>query len=678
MAISELSDQELLSLIGRQDASRYMPALIAQESGGRAGVMGPQTAYGRAQGMTQMLPDTAQAMARKLNMPWRPDLMTAATPEAAQYQQQLGQAYLQEGLDATGNPADALRYYHGGPNRDLWGPKTDAYAKEVMARTEQQPGIQSLSDEELLALVGEQPKAAKPAARPGPVNPAALPQKKPTASAKPPGGIAGAAANFLSGIPLADEAAGASRMIGDVVTGKSKVDPLKTAAGLAMSLPGLDPVAAQRILSEAGWGAAFDKGMKTQRGVQDAFAAAHPNVAALSKGTGNAFSAFVPAGKAADLAVNSPRVVNMARGAVTAGLTAAGYAATDRGTIKERAQAAAAAARDPLTLALGAGAGALAPARAGRPKPQARSAEELQAAKQAAYQAADQAGVQYAPQAFDGFVNDVTKEAAQAKLNPMRHPKAASMLEELQGLRGSSPTLTEMDQLRQVIRRDVANSTDEAEAFFGKKMIAALDGFIDSAPVTATGDAGQGAALIKKARGLNTQYRKVQDVTEAVESARLRAGSTGSGGNVDNAIRQNLRRVLENGKNFTPEEQKALESIVLGGKGQNTLRLVGKLSPSGNGLMAALNLGSAASFGGAGAVPGAAGIGAKWAADAMTQQKVNGLLQLISSEKMTPAQASAAQRQLQAILASSPQFVSARSRASGKLARAAGAVGGSR
>lgn len=115
-------------------------ALIAQESGGRPGVTGPQTPYGRAQGMTQMLPATAQGMAQKLGVAWRPDLMTGTSPEAAQYQQQLGRAYFEEGLQKYGGDVQkALMYYHGGPNEAIWGPKTHAYAQNVLARVQGAP-----------------------------------------------------------------------------------------------------------------------------------------------------------------------------------------------------------------------------------------------------------------------------------------------------------------------------------------------------------------------------------------------------------------------------------------------------------------------------------------------------------------------------------------------------------
>ena len=111
-----------------------LPHLIQQESGGRAGVSGPQTQYGQAQGLTQVLPSTAQGLAKRLGVPYRPDLMSGTSEAAKQYQSAIGQAYLDEALDKTGNVTDALKYYHGGPNRRIWGPKTNAYANGILRR----------------------------------------------------------------------------------------------------------------------------------------------------------------------------------------------------------------------------------------------------------------------------------------------------------------------------------------------------------------------------------------------------------------------------------------------------------------------------------------------------------------------------------------------------------------
>ena len=109
-------------------------AVFQQESNMRPGVKGQHTKYGQPIGLGQMLPDTAREMAAKNGLPWDYSLYSGTTPEAADYQAKLGAAYLHEGLRKTGNARDALRYYHGGPNRRLWGPKTNAYADQVLAR----------------------------------------------------------------------------------------------------------------------------------------------------------------------------------------------------------------------------------------------------------------------------------------------------------------------------------------------------------------------------------------------------------------------------------------------------------------------------------------------------------------------------------------------------------------
>ncbi len=107
---------------------------MQQESGGQAGIRGQPTQYGTAIGATQMLPATAQEMAAKLGLPWRPDMLSGKSEAAKQYQLRLGRAYLDQGFAETGNVRDALHYYHGGPDRSIWGPKTKRYASEVLAR----------------------------------------------------------------------------------------------------------------------------------------------------------------------------------------------------------------------------------------------------------------------------------------------------------------------------------------------------------------------------------------------------------------------------------------------------------------------------------------------------------------------------------------------------------------
>lgn len=117
-------------------------AVIAQESGGHRGVTGPDTKYGNAHGMTQVLDSTGEGVAKKLGIEWRPDLMRGTSEEAAAYQRRIGRAYFEEGLARYhGDVRKALMYYHGGPDEAKWGPKTRAYADQVLARTHGGPVV---------------------------------------------------------------------------------------------------------------------------------------------------------------------------------------------------------------------------------------------------------------------------------------------------------------------------------------------------------------------------------------------------------------------------------------------------------------------------------------------------------------------------------------------------------
>jgi len=122
-------------------ADAVWASIHQQESGGQkepGRAVGPDTPYGNALGSTQMLPATAEAMARKLGIPWNPALMRENTPQALTYQDKLGRAYFDEGVEKSGGDlAGGAAYYFGGPDMKLHGPKTAAYVQQVMNRAGQ-------------------------------------------------------------------------------------------------------------------------------------------------------------------------------------------------------------------------------------------------------------------------------------------------------------------------------------------------------------------------------------------------------------------------------------------------------------------------------------------------------------------------------------------------------------
>lgn len=108
------------------------PLFMAQESGGRYHVVNKDTG---ALGAYQVMPDTAKALAGKLGLGWQPGLMTGTTPAAKAYQDKIGGAAIQDAIDNSGgDPRTAFSYYYGGSDRSKWGPKTRAYAGEMMDR----------------------------------------------------------------------------------------------------------------------------------------------------------------------------------------------------------------------------------------------------------------------------------------------------------------------------------------------------------------------------------------------------------------------------------------------------------------------------------------------------------------------------------------------------------------
>lgn len=257
--------------------------------------------------------------------------------------------------------------------------------------------------------------------------------------------------------------------------------------------------------------------------------------------------------------------------------------------------------------------------------------DDLYAVKDSAYDFADKIGARYSADAIDGLAGDMIQRAVKDKFNPELHRDTAAFLNGL-GAQPESMSLTQLDQLRQIIRRDLVKP-DGPDAHFGKQFIRAIDDFIDTAgPGKITGVSGETANFaIRAARKANATLRRAETVQDIIENARLSAAASGSGGNIDNAIRQGFARVLKSDKlsmGFSKEELAQMEHVVTGSKGQNALRLLGKLSPSGNGLMAALGLGATVTNP-VMAIGPAAGMVAKTLSDRATKKSIEDLTHMV-------------------------------------------------
>lgn len=261
--------------------------------------------------------------------------------------------------------------------------------------------------------------------------------------------------------------------------------------------------------------------------------------------------------------------------------------------------------------------------------------DELKSAAQRAYQAADDAGIIFKPKGIFNLAAKARSDLTDFGYHPQLQPRIKAVFDEMVNLSRGNVTLKGMDTLRKMTAA-AGQSTDASERALAAKIIDRIDDFVQNASPDEilTGNAKAGQEALGVARDMWRRLKKSQMVDDKVAAADLRAASTGSGGNADNATRQNIRQILTSPKQsrgMTGAEKKAAETVVRGTIPQNAARLAGKLSPEGNGLMAALGLGGAYAAPTL-AIPGMIGGAiAKRYADGATGRNVQALSEVIRS-----------------------------------------------
>jgi len=241
----------------------------------------------------------------------------------------------------------------------------------------------------------------------------------------------------------------------------------------------------------------------------------------------------------------------------------------------------------------GAAGGALARVGAGRVSvSQAPTVEQLKSAANRAYQQADDAGVMFRPHGLRRISRDITANLAEFGYHPKLQPRIATALDELERISTGNVTLKGLEQFRK-IANNARISNDSSERMIGGEIIDALDNFVlNTQPgEVLVGNAQHGGEALKRARALWHRASKAKTIETTFENARLDAAASASGGNLENTARQGIKQILKSpsrSRGFTPAEKSAMEQYV---NGQKLARQIGRLSPHGNGLMAALSIG---------------------------------------------------------------------------------------
>ncbi|MCF7725312.1 hypothetical protein [Sulfitobacter sp. M22] len=307
-----------------------------------------------------------------------------------------------------------------------------------------------------------------------------------------------------------------------------------------------------------------------------------------------------------------------------------------------------------LVASLLGGMSPVAASRAMRPSPKAPTLDELQAQSSAGYEAVRESGATLSPKSSDALAAGIESAFGTRPATRRMNPKAAIAAEELAGdMRQRPPSIAEVDEARQWIGDNVAGSNEAGERRLGMMMKDAIDNHLDQlqpGDVTGTNRANEVVAALTGAREKSRRVHKSQlfeaEDTGLVAKGLRRAATTGTGGNEINAIRQNVRRVLENPKlrrGFNETELQAMRDIADGTPTQNALRLIGRLAPTSGALPLGGFTGAAGAAGATGnplfIAPAIAGQAAKYLGERGARKKIAALGELIRNGKPLPKKA---------------------------------------
>lgn len=286
---------------------------------------------------------------------------------------------------------------------------------------------------------------------------------------------------------------------------------------------------------------------------------------------------------------------------------------------------------------LGGAAGAKATAMAETPavpKPIIPTKPQLETAGGQAYEAARGTNLVIKPEAVGRLKTDIAMKLEDKAFHEGLQPKVVPVIDEVNKLSQGEVTIKQMMNLKRLVGNayDPTNKTSNKMLLSIGRQIDDFMGGIGAADV-AEGDAALAASKWKEGDKLWTQYSKAQTIDDAFERAKNNAAVSGSGGNIQNSVKQQFRTILNSPskrRGFSKDEISSMQSIVDGTPTQNALRWVGKMSPIGSALMGSLWTTAGYMHPPLLLAP-AAGVVSKFAADTMTKNSVNRLSELVRS-----------------------------------------------
>lgn len=271
--------------------------------------------------------------------------------------------------------------------------------------------------------------------------------------------------------------------------------------------------------------------------------------------------------------------------------------------------------------------------------------ERLMQAKNAAYQAVEDAREVFSGDDMRALSTQVRQAFDDGNAVLEEDGALRAALKTFERREGQETTLSQLDRIRQRLFDRYNANLDQPQIL---DAISAIDDLIEQRAAT--------SAAMSVAREANRLYSNSRLLQSAFQKAADQTASTGSGGNILNKYRQAVTAIINDPRRarfFRDSEVQTMREFVHGRPSENILRLIGKMSPEGNGLMMVLQTVGGVATQGATLPLMVAGAGAKRAADRMVESGA-GRLQDMAAGFTRPAAPRLSRQNFNALVGSAP------------------------
>lgn len=293
---------------------------------------------------------------------------------------------------------------------------------------------------------------------------------------------------------------------------------------------------------------------------------------------------------------------------------------------------------------------------------------ELKDAARAGYNSPEVAAVEIHPHSVGTLAAKIEDDLINKGFRPRNTPGTFDEIRNLTPPQGvSSVKVADIDSARKalgVMAKEVdAVGKPTAEAAAASTAISHINDYlpnISSADVIA-GDAPAAAAILKDAGENWGAAKRAESVDVRLTRADRQAAKSGSGSNIENAMRQKIAGMLDvpsRSVGYSAPEVAKMEEIVRGTPTRNVLRKVGKLGVDG-GLSLLLHAGTALETGGMNLPVAAGGTIARKIGEALTSRSGRDLSEMVRNRSPLARGTQGMNAVSQALLSARPSTVAA-------------------